>query len=366
MPYDIYFSSDDNNYRYAVGTTGGKTLYFIGITPAEGTNGAPDQVMMSIKTKATNAGYGSHMILNIYPERNTNLKIGKNKNMEHHKLNLKHILDLIEDGSDIWAAWGDLEDKKFNRFWLEECKDEIVSEIKNKKKINWLATSLTHKKNPKYPKLGDEFLKPFLGYDIDNSKLYSFKKNNQPNINNSQKSNSPVPFSSDVDLYEEIAQSVLKDEIPDDYKVDKFEIINKAFRTMLPPLSLYIGNTLIDKDRANWWTRFVISKLSESAVSNLPQNGNFEDLVKSLDIQACLSLIINNWKEIFQKKLNNNHLNWAHELKTLRNDIDAHYTSKTLETFNDKALERGIDTMALFMEPINKDISIEIKQLVYP
>jgi hypothetical protein len=147
-------------------------------------------------------------------------------------------------------------------------------------------------------------------------------------------------------------------------EIDKFEIINKAFRIMLPPLSLYIGNTLIYKDNANWWTRFVINKLSESAVSNLPQNGNFDDLVKSLDIQACLLLIINNWKDIFQKKLNNNnHLNWAHELKTLRNEIDAHYTSKTLDTFNYKALERGIDTMALFMEPINKDISVEIKSL---
>jgi len=142
---------------------------------------------------------------------------------------------------------------------------------------------------------------------------------------------------------------------------DKFEIINKSFRKMLPPLAQYIGISLIENDKVNWWKRFVLNKLSESTASNLPQNGNFDDCVNSLDIQACLVIIINNWKDIFQKKLNNNnHLNWAHELKTLRNEIDAHYTSRTLDTFSEKDLKRGIDTMVLFMDPINKDVSKEI------
>lgn len=145
---------------------------------------------------------------------------------------------------------------------------------------------------------------------------------------------------------------------------DNFEIVNKAFRTILPSLANYIGNTLKIFNNNNWWLQYVIKKLPDTTTNNLPQKGTYEECVKSLDIQACLSIIINNWKDIFIKQLRNkNFLNWAYELKENRNQIDAHYSTKTIESFSNEDLKRVLDTMARFMEPINENISHEIREI---
>jgi len=239
---------------------------------------------------------------------------------------------------------------------IEGKGQSITEEYKSKKEdLNYFIKQM-EKENLVEVNSDDDNKKP----QLNNKKLETNSLKNTSNLRN-VKTNEDKEKPNKVIL-------IKKEQKPpvEQYKmnVDYFEIINKAFRTILPPLSQYIVKMLKENDNTNWWLRFVKNKLSESAVSNLPQNGNLDECAKSLDIQACLMLIINNWKDIFQKKLSNNHKNWAHELKTLRNDIDAHYTSKTLDTFNERDLIRGIDTMILFIEPINNDISKKINSLL--
>jgi hypothetical protein len=145
--------------------------------------------------------------------------------------------------------------------------------------------------------------------------------------------------------------------------MDNFEIINKTFRTILPILVQYIGTTLKEKDEKNWWKKYVLSTLTESTIRSLPKNGTFDDYINSLDIQACLNIIIKNWNDVFSYKFKNKFLTYAHEIKNIRNEIDAHYTMETLKTLNGNDVKRAIDTIAIFMEPIDKAISRKIQNV---
>jgi hypothetical protein len=142
---------------------------------------------------------------------------------------------------------------------------------------------------------------------------------------------------------------------------DNLEIINKAFRRILPSLTEYIGSTLRKIDNTNWWKKYVINILPTTSIINLPKEGTYEECIGSLDILACLNIITNtsNWQNIFRDKLKNDP-SYAHELKTIRNKT-AHPTIDTLKTITDDFVERALDTMARFMDPINKEIAEELR-----
>jgi len=163
-PYEIYQirnNPNDNRYRYAVGTTGGNTLYFIGITPSTGTIDAPDATIDRVERKARMEGYDSYVIFNVYPQRN-NIPLPERVDEEQHNLNVECILNLIKDDSVIWAAWGVLNGKD----WLRVCKNEILAEIrKNRKNIQWKATEINEDGSPRFPYLNDAINNPFLDYD---------------------------------------------------------------------------------------------------------------------------------------------------------------------------------------------------------
>lgn len=142
--------------------------------------------------------------------------------------------------------------------------------------------------------------------------------------------------------------------------MDNFDIINKAFRTILPILANYIGITLKEKDEKNWWKKYVLNSLNESTIRNLPKNGTYDDYINSLDIQACLNVIIKNWNEVFSNKLKNKFLTYAHEIKNIRNEIDAHYTMELIKTLNEKDVKRALDTIIIFIEPLDKTMSENI------
>jgi hypothetical protein len=147
---------------------------------------------------------------------------------------------------------------------------------------------------------------------------------------------------------------------------DNFTIINKAFRKILPILAEFIGRILKNKNYENWWKIFIIDKLPKTTTENLPHEKPYDEYYNKLDIQACLNIIEYNWLDIFKYEFNKEgkYRTWARELKDVRNDFDAHYTTQTLDSFSDDDLKRAIDTMARFMIPINKKISEEIKTII--
>lgn len=145
-------------------------------------------------------------------------------------------------------------------------------------------------------------------------------------------------------------------------KFEKSVIINVVFRKILPYLAEFVCDSLKEKDCKNWWKIYVINKLNENSKHNFPHNGSYEECINSLDIQACLNIIIINWRDIFLQKFEKNiFLTYTHLLKDIRNDIDAHYTIKILNSLNDENIERYLDAIIIFMKNIKKDIAEEIQ-----
>ena len=147
----IYRNSDDNQYRYALGIKGEKTLYCIGINPNTATPENYDQTMKKLRKAANLYGFDSFVMFNIYPLRAaTPDKLPKTVNWSEHNENVKIILDLIKDGSTIWAAWGNSIN---SRPWLDNCLADITNNIKKtKKKIKWVKMGkLTNKQHPRHP-----------------------------------------------------------------------------------------------------------------------------------------------------------------------------------------------------------------------
>ena len=146
---EIYLKSQDNNYRYALGTTGDKTLYCFGINPSTATNIRDDPTIKKVKSAAKKSGFNNVVMLNIYPQRATDPDNLDNKiNTKEHKKNLQIIMSVIKNGSTVWAAWGNLIDK---RAYLIDCLNEIQCKLKAKN-ICWVKMDkLTKKGNPRHP-----------------------------------------------------------------------------------------------------------------------------------------------------------------------------------------------------------------------
>jgi hypothetical protein len=142
---------------------------------------------------------------------------------------------------------------------------------------------------------------------------------------------------------------------------DKLLIITKAFMIILPELANYIGKILLDNNESNWWQVFV-KKIKDNTIMNLPENGSYEECVESLDILCCLKIIINNWHEIFNKKLGKRHLTWAHELIDIRNE-ESHFTMKKLKSITNGDIDRALDTIERFIRPINHDVTDQISKM---
>ena len=146
----IYSNSLDNKYRYALGTKGENTLYCFGVNPSTATPEKYDPTVTRVNRVANRLGFDSFVMLNLYPQRATNPSdLDKEVNKEQHKLNL-YAVDLIKDGSYIWAAWGDLINV---RPYLKDCLTQIQYIVQFfKKNVHWVKMGeLTKNGNPRHP-----------------------------------------------------------------------------------------------------------------------------------------------------------------------------------------------------------------------
>ena len=151
MENSIYLNSPDNKYRYALGTKGENTLYCFGINPSTATPEKYDPTIIRVSKTALKMGFDSFVMLNVYPLRATDPgDLPGVADTGRHLDNIKAIIDVIKDGSTIWAAWGDSIDL---RSWLRIALDGIQRSIQEKKKnIKWVKMGdLTKKGNPRHP-----------------------------------------------------------------------------------------------------------------------------------------------------------------------------------------------------------------------
>lgn len=85
----------------------------------------------------------------------------------------------------------------------------------------------------------------------------------------------------------------------------------------------------------------------------LPSNGDYAELVDSLDIANCIRVILREWKDIFKYELDKDAQTLLNELMGIRNTI-AHIGKQDLSQ---------LDTMARLCEKVDREGAQQIREL---
>lgn len=155
-------------YRYILGTKGDNQLICIGINPSTAAPDDLDNTLKSVERIALNNGYDSFIMFNVYAQRATNpddMEYSFNEFL--HAENMKafeYVLKLSKSTPAIWAAWGNIIEK---RDYLSRCV-LTMAEIGKRYSANWFtAGKISKKGHPHHPLYlkSDTVLDSF---DIDN------------------------------------------------------------------------------------------------------------------------------------------------------------------------------------------------------
>ena len=137
---------------------------------------------------------------------------------------------------------------------------------------------------------------------------------------------------------------------------ENVDLVQKGFRILLNSLSGFIGREMNKVYRSRWWIE-VLTTLHDQ--SDLLYEGEYSELIDSLDIANCIRLIDRKWGDVFRHCLPMNCRTWAKELMGARNDT-AHIGSQDL---SQETAERYLNTMVLLCREIDPDGADEIKEL---
>lgn len=130
--YDIahwlYVPNHYSEYRYILGTRGKKPLICIGINPSTAAPDALDPTLKSVERIAHSNGYDSFLMFNVYAQRATrpdDMERVCNQTLhEENRKAFRYLLSLSEPPA-IWAAWGNIIDK---RDYLKECMRDFAED----------------------------------------------------------------------------------------------------------------------------------------------------------------------------------------------------------------------------------------------
>ena len=137
---------------------------------------------------------------------------------------------------------------------------------------------------------------------------------------------------------------------------ENVDLVQKGFRILLNSLSGFIGREMNKVYRSRWWSEVLTTLYDQS---DLLYEGEYSELIDSLDIANCIRLIDRKWGDVFRHCLPMNCRTWAKELMGARNDT-AHIGSQDL---SQETAERYLNTMVLLCREIDPDGADEIKEL---
>ena len=130
------------------------------------------------------------------------------------------------------------------------------------------------------------------------------------------------------------------------------ELVGRAMNvTLREILAPYVAKELFDNYGDNWWTEGVLNVLHDYRKTDLPQGGNYSELVDALDIHRSLLLIEIHWRKIFSKKHPLSYLNWVRELKNVRNE----WAHTHWKNFDERYTTRALDTMLFICEKLDDE-----------
>jgi len=137
---------------------------------------------------------------------------------------------------------------------------------------------------------------------------------------------------------------------------ENYVLVQKGFRILVGSMSGYIGQIFRKEYKDRWWNE-ILFLLNDQR--DLPYDGDYSDLVDSLDIANCIRVIDRGWNDLFRYELSMNCRTWSKELMGIRNMV-AHIGQKDIEQ---PMAERALDTMALLCNEIDPDGAEEIREL---
>lgn len=164
----LYVPDFYSEYRYILGTKGDSPLICIGINPSTAAPDDLDNTLKSVERIAHNNGYDSFIMFNVYAQRATNPDdMERNFNEFLHNENMKafeYVLKLSKTTPAIWAAWGNIIEK---RDYLSRCVLTMAEIGKRYNALWFTAGKISQKGHPHHPLYlkSDTLLDSF---DIDN------------------------------------------------------------------------------------------------------------------------------------------------------------------------------------------------------
>ena len=139
---------------------------------------------------------------------------------------------------------------------------------------------------------------------------------------------------------------------------ENLEYVQKGFRVLHPLMAAYIAQEMSREYKSDWWQE-VLTSLGDQGW-DLPSDGEWSDLVDSLDIANCLRLIDRQWGVLFRKLLPRDRRAWANELMGVRNTVS--HTGSQDMTQDDA--ERALDTMARLCAEFDLQGAEEIRTIL--
>lgn len=137
---------------------------------------------------------------------------------------------------------------------------------------------------------------------------------------------------------------------------ENVELVQRGFRILLPALAGFVAREMNIVYRGDWWSE-TLSALNDQM--DLPYNGEYGELVDSLDIANCIRLIDRRWNNVFRNALPRNCRNWAKELMGVRNQV----SHIGMQDIDQPAAERALDTMVLLCREIDPETADELREV---
>ena len=124
--FEKYIGDEKN--RFVLGNNGERTLVIFGINPSIANKEKSDPTISTILNRLETWGYDSFVMLNIYPERATQLKnLPQEIDENLHKKNIEEIKKVISTAYGVLIAWGN--QIKHRDYFYKICLKEIEKAI---------------------------------------------------------------------------------------------------------------------------------------------------------------------------------------------------------------------------------------------
>lgn len=148
--------------------------------------------------------------------------------------------------------------------------------------------------------------------------------------------------------------------------MDNNDILARGFKLLRAPLVNYVCSELKDHYGDSWWMEGVFNVLSDAQTRDLPDSGDYGDLVNCLDVRRGLLLLDLQWNDVFRDKSSKfgsgllvGSRGWAKELYATASK-SAHIGGVD---FDDRDAARALDSMYRLCSCFDKDAASQIDDL---